>query len=709
MREKEITLKIGGMHCSACSSRLEKKLNKTAGIRQAVVNLATNQAVLTYVPEEISLNRILEVIDDMGFEGEAADDDKPPRSLSQQRELILFLFALFFAIPLFLNMLGEWFNSYLALALATVVQFVPGSYFYQDAFKAIKNGGLNMSVLVALGTSAAYFYSTWVVFQGASWGIQETYFESSAMVITLVLLGKFLEGKAKKRTSNSLTRLMQLQPPKARIIRDGQEMEIESGQIQIGDLVQIRPGETLPADGIVEKGCSSLDQSALTGESLPVTKQPGDEVLGATINQNGSLLYRVTRAGQETILAQIIQIVEKAQGQKAPIQRMADKISAYFVPVVLGIALLSLAYWYFWGSPGQLAPAILNFTAVIVVACPCALGLATPVSVLVGTGRGAELGILIKGGEYLELTGQIKSLLIDKTGTLTTGQFVITDWQSYGSADVLTLAAAAEKNSEHPLASAILQAAAGRDLPEVSSFQAWPGLGIEANIQGQEVQVGNVRFLEQQNIALDQELIQKWEEEGKTLVLVAINGQLAGILAAADQPHPNTAKAISQLQQMGIKVKMLTGDNWKTAESIAQQVGINEIAAEVLPGEKARLVQEEKNRGCLTAMVGDGINDAPALSSADVGIAFNSGTDIALESASIVIMDNDPEQLVRAIRLSRAALRNIRQNLGWALFYNCLALPLAAAGLLSPIIAGAAMAFSSVSVVSNALRLKKFK
>jgi Cu+-exporting ATPase len=540
------------------------------------------------------------------------------------------------------------------------------------------------------------------------------YFEASAVIITLITLGKYLEALAKGRTSEAIRKLMGLQAKTARVIRDGKEIDIPVEQVEVGDIVVVRPGEKIPVDGKIIEGYSSVDESMLTGESIPVEKKVGDEVVGATINKTGTFKFEATKVGKDTALAQIIKMVEEAQGSKAPIQKLADRISGVFVPVVIVIAAITFGVWYF--IYGNFTAGLINAVSVLVIACPCALGLATPTSVMVGTGKGAENGVLIKGGEHLERAHRIKAIVLDKTGTITKGKPEVTDLVSLGELqpeEILALAATAEKNSEHPLGEAIVNKAkdAGIDLPDPENFEAIPGHGIYAKINGRKVYLGNRRLMTSKNLPTEgiENLLEKLENEGKTAMIMAVDDRIEGVVAVADTVKEHSREAIEELKRMGIEVWMITGDNKRTAQAIARQVGIEHVMAEVLPEHKAEEVERLKKQGKITAMVGDGINDAPALAAADVGIAIGTGTDVAIEAADITLMSGDLRGIVTAIKLSRATMRNIKQNLFWAFIYNTLGIPFAALGYLSPAIAGGAMAFSSVSVVTNALRLRKFK
>ncbi|ACV62907.1 heavy metal translocating P-type ATPase [Desulfofarcimen acetoxidans DSM 771] len=732
---EKIDINISGMSCAACAGRIEGKLNKTGGVIKATVNLATEKAFIEYNAAQVNLADIKQVINNLGFKvvhedsGLPVDTEKNRRQSEINRQKKLFAFSAVLSFPLFLFMLAmvtkshHFFpaiimNPYFQFALATPVQFGPGYFFYRDAYLTLKSKGANMSVLVALGTSAAYFYSVAVTFFGSRLGLNEVYYEAGALVITLVLLGKMLESIAKGKTSEAIKKLMGLQPKTARIIKNGQEVEIQVDEVRVGDLVVVRPGEKIPVDGIVREGISSIDESMLTGESMPVDKKTGDQVVAATINKLGTFKFEAIKVGRDTALAQIIKIVESAQGSKAPIQRMADIISGYFVPAVVAMALLTFASWYLIGTPGDFTRALVNFTAVLVIACPCALGLATPTSIMVGTGKGAENGILIRGGEHLERVHKLNTLVLDKTGTITKGKPELTDiislYEYQGQENtLLTMAAGAEKGSEHPLARAVINAALERNLaikePEI--FQAVPGHGVEAHIEGQKVLLGTKKLMLEHGVNVNKITsdIERLESQGKTVVILSIDEQPAGLLAIADTVKEESQAAIAALQAMGLEVWMITGDNQRTAHTIGQQVGISNILAEVLPEEKASEIKKLQSQGRIVGMVGDGINDAPALVVADVGFAIGTGTDVAMEAADITLMRGDLWGLVNSIKLSRATIINIKQNLFWALIYNTIGIPVAALGFLNPVLAGAAMAFSSVSVVSNALRLKNFK
>ncbi|MBE3575604.1 MAG: copper-translocating P-type ATPase [Firmicutes bacterium] len=743
-RTQKMEFRVGGMTCAACAARIEKGLKKIPGVVDANVNLAMERASVQFVGD-LSFRDFRQTVENLGYsalelEGaEARDQEREAREQDRQRQLRRLVVSAALSLPLLVAMSGHvwpgahrllpgWlWNPYFQWLLATPVQFWAGGQFYLDSYHALRSGSANMSVLVALGTSVAYFFSVAVVLFGARLGQTGLYFETSSLLITLVIVGKYLEALAKGRTSEAIRKLMGLRPQTARVLRAGQdgqeaqEVEIPIEQVEVGDLVVVRPGEKIPVDGVVVEGFSAVDESMLTGESLPVDKKPGDPVVGATLNKNGTFRFRATKVGKDTALAQIIRAVEEAQGHKAPIQRFADRISAYFVPAVIGVALLTFILWYLWGDPGNLTRALLNMVAVLVIACPCALGLATPTSIMVGTGKGAERGILIRGGEYLERAQSLNTLVLDKTGTITKGLPELTDVEplaGWDAGELLDLAAAAEEGSEHPLGQAVVAGARAqqRRWPQAEGFQAEPGQGVRATVKGRRVLVGSRRFLAENGVPPEQlqrmeTRLEELEQRARTAMLVAVDGEAAGLVAVADTVKEGSARAVAELQSMGMDVYMLTGDNRRTAQAIAAQVGIpaSRVLAEVLPGDKAAQVQRLKAQGRVVGMVGDGINDAPALAAADVGFAIGTGTDVAMESAGVTLMRGELSGVVDAIRLSRATMRNIRLGLFWALFYNSVGIPVAALGFLSPVLAGAAMGLSSVSVVGNATRLKGFR
>ena len=726
---ERLNLKISGMSCAACASRVERTLSDLEGVLRANVNFALERATVEYDPSRVSLQELKKAVEDAGYKADSGDPsfigdrEKLERERDTRRQLYLLILSGAFSIPLLSMMFAELLNFHLPailhnkifqFALATPVQFIAGYQFYRGAYSSLRHGSANMDVLVALGTSAAYIYSvaTTFFFPG------HVYYETGAIIITLIILGRMLESIAKGRTSEAIKKLMGLQARTARVLRDGQEMDIPVEDVQVGDLVLVRPGEKVPVDGKINDGFSAVDESMLTGESIPVDKKAGDEVIGGTINKHGTFKFKATKVGSDTALAQIIKIVEEAQGSKAPIQRLADVISAYFVPVVVGIALITFLAWYFVADPGNFTRALVNFTAVLVIACPCALGLAPPTSIMVGTGRGAENGILIKGGEHLEKAHSLNTIVLDKTGTITRGEPSLTDAITASGElsedELIRLVASAERGSEHPLGEAIVKVARQKNinLAEPHNFQAIPGHGIVADIDGKTVLIGNRRLMQSRGIDISgmEDKADVLEGEGKTAMLVAFDNKPAGVVAVADTVKDTSAEAIQALKGMGIQTLMITGDNRRTAGAIARQVGIppENVLAEVLPQDKAREINRLKEQGRIVGMVGDGINDAPALASADVGFAIGTGTDVAMEAADITLIKGDLRGIAASIKLSRATMRNIRQNLFWAMVYNTLGIPVAALGFLSPVLAGAAMAFSSVSVVSNALRLKRF-
>ena len=720
---EKVELDVLGMTCAACSNRIEKVLNKQEGIELATVNLTTESAAIEYNPGIVDTEAIIEKIRNLGYdakpkaEAEEKQTHKEKQLKTMKTKLII---SALLSIPLLITMLDHLFgmnipailmNPWFQFILATPVQFIIGWQFYVGAYKNLRNGGANMDVLVALGTSAAYFYSLYEALKtfGNSAYEPHLYFETSAILITLILFGKYLESRAKSQTTNAISELLNLQAKEARVLRDGKEVMIPVEEVVVGDHLIVKPGEKIPVDGIVVKGRTSVDESMLTGESIPIEKNPGANVIGATMNKNGSIEIEATKVGKDTALASIIKVVEEAQGSKAPIQRLADVISGYFVPIVIGIAILTFIIWIFFVQPGQLEPALIAAIAVLVIACPCALGLATPTSIMVGTGRAAETGILFKGGEHLERTHQINTVVLDKTGTITKGKPEVTDF--IGNEKTLQLLASAEKGSEHPLAGAIVAYAEenGIEILDVEDFKAIPGQGIEATIAGNQILVGNRKLMNNHQINIDgyEEKLVEFETNGKTAMLIAINGEYSGTIAVADTIKETAPEAIKQLKAMGIEVVMLTGDNERTAQAIAKQTGIDQVIAQVLPEEKAEKVKQLQAQGKKVAMVGDGVNDAPALVTADIGIAIGTGTEVAIEAADITILGGELLLIPKAIKISHATIRNIKQNLFWAFGYNTAGIPIAAAGFLAPWLAGAAMALSSVSVVTNALRLKR--
>ncbi|MBM7703474.1 heavy metal translocating P-type ATPase [Metabacillus iocasae] len=722
---------VTGMTCAACANRIEKRLNKLDGVSLATVNFALESAQVEYNESEVSILDMKEAIQKLGFQLEEKKDEKVDhRQKEIEKQTGKFLFSAILSIPLLWAMVSHFeftsfiwlpdlfMNPWVQLALATPVQFVIGSQFYVGAYKALRNKSANMDVLVALGTSAAYFYSLYVSIQSIGSGAQmvELYFETSAVLITLILLGKLFEAKAKGRSSEAIKKLMGLQAKTATVLREEEEKQVPIEDVIVGDIVYVKPGEKVPVDGEIVEGRSALDESMITGESIPVDKSVGDVVIGSTINKNGFLKVKATKVGKETALAQIIKVVEEAQGSKAPIQRLADVISGIFVPIVIGIALVTFLVWFFFVSPGEFAEALEKLIAVLVIACPCALGLATPTSIMAGSGRAAEFGILFKGGEHLETTHQLDTIVLDKTGTVTNGKPMLTDvivTSPYEEQELLTFVGAAERNSEHPLAEAIVEGvkARGISLSESQTFEAIPGYGLQAEVEGKVILIGTRRLMSKHHVEVSQVLSQmeQLENQGKTAMLVAIDGQLAGLVAVADTIKETSKAAITRLKKMGLDVVMMTGDNKQTAEVIAKEVGITHVIAEVLPEGKAEEVKKLQRQGKKVAMVGDGINDAPALATADIGMAMGTGTDVAMEAADLTLMRGDLTSVADAIFMSKMTIRNIKQNLFWAFAYNTLGIPIAALGFLAPWLAGAAMAFSSVSVVLNALRLQRVK
>jgi len=745
---EKVTFPVHGMSCASCVKKVENGLKGLEGVVQASVNFATERATVQYIPGVVSMEDFRKAVKEAGYEvlqGETigkedlVDREKAAREAEFKKLKKKFITGVILVAPVLLlafwqmsglsNLiyLSRKVNFYLQLLFQTPIQFWVGWQFYVGAWKTAKHKSADMNTLIAVGTSAAYLYSVIATFFPHLFSAQglmaEVYFDTAGAIIVLILLGRLLEARAKGQTSEAIKKLIGLQAKTARVVREGQEKDIPVEEVALGDLVMVRPGEKIPVDGIIKEGRSSVDESMITGESMPVEKNPGDQVIGATLNRTGSFKFEATKVGKETMLAQIIKMVEEAQGSKPPIARLVDIIASYFVPVVIGIGILTFIVWYFFGPEPALTYAVLNFVAVLIIACPCALGLATPTSIMVGTGRGAENGVLIRGGEALETAHQLNSIVMDKTGTLTKGEPSVTDIveaNGFGKEEILRYAASAEKGSEHPLGEAIVNRAKEENLSLINpkDFNAIAGHGIEATLEGRSLLMGNAKLMKDRGIPLN-EMEKKTEElsrQGKTPMFVAIDQKLAGIIAVADTLKENSKVAVEALHQMGLEVVMMTGDNRRTAESIARQIGIDKVLAEVLPEDKANEVKKLQAEGKKVGMVGDGINDAPALAQADVGIAIGTGTDVAMESSDITLISGDLRGVVTAIALSKATIRNIKQNLFWAFAYNTILIPVAAGILfpffgilLNPIFAAAAMGLSSVTVVSNALRLRRFK
>ena len=772
---KKFSCSISGMHCASCAQNIEKRLKAEKGVASAQVSYSAGRASVEYDPKKTDEKKLVGTVNKMGYKaffaapesgGFATDPvcgmrvskansikkqfdgrihyfcseecvrkfESPEEELKSMKRRVMIalsgvlLLAALRVIAMLTLAAGvtliswapipslPWFTwGYWLFILTTPIQFIGGWTFYKGAYNALKNRSLNMDFLIAMGTLTAWLFSTFVLFFPGVLPVKErdVYFEVSAVIIAFVLLGKFMEDYIKKRTSAAVRKLLDLRPKTARVMRGGKEVEILAEEIMAGEIVVVRPGEKIPVDGLVIEGESSVDQSMVTGESMPVAKKKGDEVIGATINRHGMIKFKATKVGSETTLMQIVKMVEEAQASSAPIQRMADKVSSYFVPAVIGIALLSFAGWWLIG--GNFTMAILTFVAVLIISCPCALGIATPAALMVGVGKGAEAGILIRGGEYLERAHKLNTVVFDKTGTLTKGKPVLTDVVAYNISEkaVLHLAAIAEKSSEHPLAEAILNGAKekGIEIEDAQHFKAVPGMGIEAKFGKIEILLGNRKLMADKKISVEKIAgdMEKLEGDGKTAMILAADGVIMGLVAVADTLKEFSAEAVKELDSIGIESVMLTGDNERTAKAIALQVGIKRVIANVLPHEKLDVIKKLQAEGKIVAMVGDGINDAPALAQADIGIAIGSGSDVAKETGGIILIKDDLRDVVKGIKLSRLTMKKIKQNLFWALAYNSAAIPLAAFGFLNPIIAAAAMALSSLTVVGNSALLKRMK
>lgn len=749
-KNKEVIIPIGGMTCASCVKAVERAVKKIEGVNNVQVNLATEKAAIDYIPSKVKLYEIKASIEKAGFKvlemekKVSVDEDKLRKEKEMNTLLTKFIISAIFAVPLFYIAMGHMIpapigplplpkiidpsvnplNFALTQLFLTIPIVIAGNKFFSKGVKSMIAKAPTMDSLITIGSSAAIIYSLYslyLVYNGDKMAVHHMYFESAGVIITLVLLGKYFESRAKGKTGEAIKKLMGLSPKTAIIVKDDKEIEIPIEEVEVGDIIVVKPGSKIPVDGTVVEGHTSVDESMLTGESIPVEKNVGSSVVGASINKNGTIRFKAEKVGSDTVISQIIKLVEDAQGSKAPIAKLADIIAGYFVPVVVVIAIVAGLAWFIVGKGTVFSLTV--FISVLVIACPCALGLATPTAIMVGTGKGAENGILIKGGEALEITHKINTIVFDKTGTITEGKPVVTDIvvaNNINEDELLKIAASAEKSSEHPLGEAIVKSCEEKNLGfyKIDKFMAIPGHGIEVEINNSDVLLGNIKLMKDKNIHIEnlEDKSDKLASEGKTPMYIAIDNKIAGIIAVADVVKENSAKAIKKLHNMGIEVAMITGDNKKTAAAIASQVGIDRVLAEVLPQDKSSEVKKLQDEGKFVAMVGDGINDAPALAQADIGIAIGSGTDVAMESADIVLMRSDLLDVPTAIRLSKSTMTNIKENLFWAFGYNVIGIPVAAGvlylfggPLLSPVIAALAMAFSSTSVLLNALRLKRFK
>lgn len=718
---EKVTLAIEGMTCAACSSRVEKGLRKVDGVIDANVNLASEKATIFFDDTKTNAEQLIERVIKTGYdaavyEAKSAEEEKAEKEQEYKAQREAFYIGAVISLPFLVQMIGDFTNNHqlmmpgwVQFVLATIVQFTIGWRFIRGAYNSLRGGSANMDVLVAMGTLSAYLYSTFLLFQGETIGF---YFEASVVIITLIILGKLLEARAKGRTSEALKKLIGMQAKVAHVLKDGVMHDVPIEDVQVDDVIVVKAGEKIPVDGQVIEGRTNVDESMLTGESLPVTKEVGDTVIGSTINKHGSITMKATKVGKETALAQIIQMVDEAQGSKAPIQNFADKVSSVFVPIVIGIAFVTFVVTY---TIVGFTPALISTVAVLVIACPCALGLATPTAIMVGTGKGAEYGVLVKDSAHLQTMRTVDTIILDKTGTITKGHPEVTAVRPINVTEeaFVRMIATVEQTSEHPLAEAIMRYSQERGIipKRVESFEALPGLGVTGRVDGQNVYIGNVKFMRQQDIDFDRFTndMQSLEEKGNTVIMVAQGQRFIGYFSVADTVKETSRQAVQELKARGIDVIMMTGDNKHTANAIAKDVGINHVLAEVLPEHKANEVDRLKSEGKKVAMVGDGINDAPALAAADVGIAIGTGTDIAMEAADITLMRGDLLSIIDSIQLSEATIRKIKQNLGWAFGYNVVLIPVAAFGFLNPILAGAAMALSSVSVVVNTLFLNRWK